>query len=179
VKPSTFSRATPPLPGVGPVPSRAASALTILPVVHYVTAADMLAELREDNTQLAARMRSAHGLCDEHGDIATASLLENWVDGPKGESGSSTRPAGVEPAGLLRRDERPIRPAPRDHCERAAREGVARACDRGALRGRRGAPRRGSRTKLSSEPTTFVDAIHTIAEPAAYPAVPAITCRYG
>jgi starvation-inducible DNA-binding protein len=46
----------------------------------YVTPLDMLAELREDNMQLAARMRETHGLCDEHGDVATASLLENWVD---------------------------------------------------------------------------------------------------
>lgn len=46
----------------------------------YVTPLDMLAELRDDNKQLAAHMRETHGLCDEHGDIATASLLENWID---------------------------------------------------------------------------------------------------
>ncbi len=46
----------------------------------YVTPLDMLAELREDNVQLAARMRATHGLCDEHGDVASASLLENWID---------------------------------------------------------------------------------------------------
>ena len=46
----------------------------------FVTPDDMLAELREDNGQLAARMREAHALCDEHGDVATASLLENWID---------------------------------------------------------------------------------------------------
>ena len=46
----------------------------------YVTPLDMLAELRDDNHRLAARMREAHGLCDEHGDVATASLLEVWVD---------------------------------------------------------------------------------------------------
>ena len=40
----------------------------------------MLAELRQDNLQLAASMRETHGLCDEHGDVATASLLENWID---------------------------------------------------------------------------------------------------
>ena len=34
----------------------------------YVTAPDILAELREDNLQLAARMRETHSLCDEHGD---------------------------------------------------------------------------------------------------------------
>ena len=41
---------------------------------------DMLAELREDNLQLAARMRATHSLCDEHGDVAAASLLEVWID---------------------------------------------------------------------------------------------------
>ena len=46
----------------------------------YVTPADMLAELREDNQQLAARMRQVHNVCDEHGDVATASLLEVWID---------------------------------------------------------------------------------------------------
>src|SRR5215468_12505613 len=46
----------------------------------YVTPLDMLAELRDDNRQLAAHMREAHGLCDEHGDVASASLLETWID---------------------------------------------------------------------------------------------------
>jgi starvation-inducible DNA-binding protein len=46
----------------------------------YVTPMDMLAELRDDNKQLIARMRETHDLCDEHGDVATASLLENWID---------------------------------------------------------------------------------------------------
>lgn len=46
----------------------------------YVTPADMLAELREDNRQLIVAMREAHGVCDEHGDVATASLLEVWID---------------------------------------------------------------------------------------------------
>ena len=46
----------------------------------YVTPRDMLAELREDNAQLAARMRETHGLCEEHGDVASASLLEVWID---------------------------------------------------------------------------------------------------
>ena len=45
-----------------------------------VTAADMLAELREDNRRLVSRMREAHATCDEHGDVATASLLEVWID---------------------------------------------------------------------------------------------------
>jgi len=46
----------------------------------YVAPDDMLAELRDDNKELAARMRETHGLCDEHDDVATASLLEVWID---------------------------------------------------------------------------------------------------
>ena len=46
----------------------------------YVSPLDMLAELRDDNADLAARMRAVHGVCDEHGDVATASLLEVWID---------------------------------------------------------------------------------------------------
>jgi starvation-inducible DNA-binding protein len=46
----------------------------------YVTPDDMLAELRDDNKQLVASMRETHGLCDEHDDVASASLLENWID---------------------------------------------------------------------------------------------------
>jgi starvation-inducible DNA-binding protein len=47
---------------------------------EYVTAQDMLAELRDDNKQLAAAMREAHGVCDENGDVAGASLIEVWID---------------------------------------------------------------------------------------------------
>src|SRR5271170_3050967 len=46
----------------------------------YVTPDDMLAELRDDNMRLTTSMRETHDLCDEHGDVATASLLENWID---------------------------------------------------------------------------------------------------
>jgi starvation-inducible DNA-binding protein len=46
----------------------------------FVTPMDMLAELRDDNKQLVARLRETHDLCDEHGDVATASLLEVWID---------------------------------------------------------------------------------------------------
>jgi len=46
----------------------------------FVTPLDMLAELRDDNRQLAAHLREAHGLCDEHDDVASASLLETWID---------------------------------------------------------------------------------------------------
>ncbi len=47
---------------------------------EFVTPLDMLAELREDNKQLTARLRETHDLCDEHGDVASASLIENWID---------------------------------------------------------------------------------------------------
>ena len=46
----------------------------------YVDPHDMLAELRDDNGALAARLREAHSVCDERGDVATASLLENYID---------------------------------------------------------------------------------------------------
>jgi starvation-inducible DNA-binding protein len=46
----------------------------------FVTPLDMLAELRDDNKQLTANLRETHDLCDEHRDVATASLLENWLD---------------------------------------------------------------------------------------------------
>ena len=46
----------------------------------YVTPLDMLAELREDNQTLTKHMRTLHEVCDEHGDIATASLIEVWID---------------------------------------------------------------------------------------------------
>ena len=47
---------------------------------EYVTPLDMIAELRDDNKQLAAAMREMHALCNEHDDVATASLLETWID---------------------------------------------------------------------------------------------------
>jgi starvation-inducible DNA-binding protein len=46
----------------------------------YVGPEDMLAELLEDNRHLAVRLRGAHALCDEGGDVAGASLIENWID---------------------------------------------------------------------------------------------------
>lgn len=46
----------------------------------YVTPLDMLSELREDNKQFVAHLRETHGICDEHGDVASASLLENLID---------------------------------------------------------------------------------------------------
>jgi starvation-inducible DNA-binding protein len=46
----------------------------------FVKPSDMLAELRDDNGRLAANLRETHGLCDRHGDVASASLLETWID---------------------------------------------------------------------------------------------------
>ena len=46
----------------------------------YVTPEDMLAELRDDNIQLAGRMREVHGVCEEYGDVASISFLETWID---------------------------------------------------------------------------------------------------
>src|SRR5436309_5428451 len=48
--------------------------------VDYVQPQDMLAEVREDNKELAARLREVHNVCEEHRDIATASLIEVWID---------------------------------------------------------------------------------------------------
>ena len=47
---------------------------------EYVEPSDMLGELADDNRILAVSLRQAHNVCDEHGDIATASLIEVWVD---------------------------------------------------------------------------------------------------
>jgi starvation-inducible DNA-binding protein len=46
----------------------------------YVDPADMIAELADDNKTLAARLREAHNVCEEHRDVATTSLIEVWVD---------------------------------------------------------------------------------------------------
>jgi len=47
---------------------------------EFVPAEKMLAELCHDNQQLTKYMRTTHDLCDKHGDVATASLIENWID---------------------------------------------------------------------------------------------------
>ena len=54
--------------------------------LDYVVPAEMLSELREDNLQLAIRLREAHGLCDEYRDVASASLLETWIDEAEGRA---------------------------------------------------------------------------------------------
>lgn len=46
----------------------------------YVDPSDMLAELCEDNKALVSSLRAAHDVCEEHEDIATASLIEVWID---------------------------------------------------------------------------------------------------
>lgn len=50
----------------------------------YVTPLDMLAELRDDNLQLVQYLRQTHDVCDEHDDVASESLLENWIDEAEG-----------------------------------------------------------------------------------------------
>ena len=47
---------------------------------EFVAPEDMLVELRADNQQLTRELRSTHELCEKHGDVATASLIENWID---------------------------------------------------------------------------------------------------
>ncbi|HVM78486.1 MAG TPA: DNA starvation/stationary phase protection protein [Stellaceae bacterium] len=53
---------------------------------NYVAPAEMLTELRGDNQRLAMRLREAHELCDEHGDVASASLIEVWIDEAEGRA---------------------------------------------------------------------------------------------
>ena len=47
---------------------------------EYVEPLDMLAELADDNKTMTGRLREAHNVCDEHRDVATASLIEVWID---------------------------------------------------------------------------------------------------
>jgi starvation-inducible DNA-binding protein len=49
-----------------------------------VAPAEMLTELRDDNSLLTSALRDTHDICDRHGDIATASLIENWIDEAEG-----------------------------------------------------------------------------------------------
>jgi hypothetical protein len=64
----------------------------------------MLAELRDDNEQFAKYLRGTHELCDEHGDVATASLIENWLDDAERRSWflfETTRPDGLKHDGSV------------------------------------------------------------------------------
>lgn len=47
---------------------------------EYVTAQDMLAELADDNRRLIGFLRATHGVCEAHNDVASTSLIENWID---------------------------------------------------------------------------------------------------
>jgi starvation-inducible DNA-binding protein len=47
---------------------------------EFVGPKEMLAELVDDNQQLTKFLRSTHEICDRHNDVATASLIENWID---------------------------------------------------------------------------------------------------
>ena len=65
----------------------------------YVTPLEMLTELRADNDHLATSMRQAHALCDENGDVASASLLETWIDEAEGRAWfllEASRPADCD-----------------------------------------------------------------------------------
>jgi starvation-inducible DNA-binding protein len=47
---------------------------------EFITPKEMLAELHSDNVHLTRSLRSTHEVCDRHNDVATASLIENWID---------------------------------------------------------------------------------------------------
>ena len=47
---------------------------------EFVAPHDMLVELRGDNQELTQSLRSTHDLCERRNDVATASLIENWID---------------------------------------------------------------------------------------------------
>src|SRR5580704_10914103 len=47
---------------------------------EFVSPLDMLAELSEDNQRLTKFLRASHEVCEEHNDVATASMIENWID---------------------------------------------------------------------------------------------------
>src|ERR1700684_36131 len=46
----------------------------------YVSARDMFTELRADSVKLVVHMRELHDQCDRYRDVATASLIEVWID---------------------------------------------------------------------------------------------------
>jgi starvation-inducible DNA-binding protein len=47
---------------------------------EHVAAAAMLSELHDDNLRLVRFLRATHAVCEEHSDVATASLIEIWID---------------------------------------------------------------------------------------------------
>ena len=64
----------------------------------YVPPREMLRELMEDNKKMAAAMRKAHKLCDDHEDSGTASLLEVFIDKPSAAPGFCSKPAAEDNA---------------------------------------------------------------------------------
>ena len=75
----------------------------------------MLAELRDDNERLTSIMRQVHNVCDEYGDVATASLLEVWIDETERRTWflfefDPQRPGGERLTGRRRRRPRPLGP---------------------------------------------------------------------
>ena len=75
----------------------------------FVTPSDMLAELRDDNKQLVANMQETHGLCDEQGDVASASLLEVWIDEAERRHGFCLRPVAWSVRPLVARMDLAVR----------------------------------------------------------------------
>ena len=64
--------------------------------VASFSALEMLAELQDDNLQLAGYLRETHCLCEGYGDVATASRLEKWIDDAEGRATdlfAASRPA--------------------------------------------------------------------------------------
>ena len=58
---------------------------------EYVEPRDMLSELQDDNQAMIGRMIEIHDLCDEANDVATASVLETWIDETQRRVGSCSR----------------------------------------------------------------------------------------
>jgi len=68
----------------------------------------MLTELLQDNWSLASEMRSLHAVCNECGDVATASLIENWIDEAEGRAWFLAEASrGPEVGNLYGTEERP------------------------------------------------------------------------
>ncbi len=61
----------------------------------------MVAELRDDNKDFVARLRAAHGVCEEHNDVASTSLIEQWIDEAE-RRGGGPPPTARPPAGRAR-----------------------------------------------------------------------------
>jgi len=64
---------------------------------EFVPPQEMLTELCADNQQLTQALRAAHAVCDEYDDVATASLIENWIDETERRTWFLFETAGVRP----------------------------------------------------------------------------------